>query len=60
MLDLNGGTGLVSDALFIAAYALKRSFFTGTRELKRHRIRSNLNKRVPVGRLRIDGESYYG
>ena len=60
MLDLNGGTGLLSEALFIAARTLRASYFLGRRRVMRRNALHRVNQKAPVGRLNIDGESYYG
>lgn len=60
MLDLNGGTGLFGDFLFIVAYTLKSSFYKGRRRVIRLEARRALALVAPEGRLCIDGETYRG
>jgi len=58
MLDFSGGTSLLNDALFCAAWHLRRSFYRGKLRVLKRNARYELNQSAPEGRLNIDGETY--
>lgn len=57
-MDISGGTSSLAYVLFIAHYAVKRTYFAGRSRVLRHKARGLLLQSAPVGRLNIDGETY--